>query len=151
MNNQPYFPPIYGTVDCSKCEATDCSCRGKYQRSRRDFTHTSGRCPRLPDRRGLVEKNIRKLYEEAFPLVHAQLCLGGLQLSLTMPGQKRSKKIYRTRSGHWYFRSKDADGYPVKQALYFEGFQSTEEICAHMEQVNSNYCVFRCELPGYTV
>lgn len=47
---RPYFPLLYGTVDCGQCEiAADCRCRYKYQRDRRDFTHTAGRCPHLPD------------------------------------------------------------------------------------------------------
>lgn len=46
MSDSPYFPHLYGEVDCGKCEiASECCCRGRYQRNRRDFSHTSGRCP----------------------------------------------------------------------------------------------------------
>ena len=73
MSQKPYFPPLYGNVECEKCEIkTTCWCCGKYQRNRRDFTHTSGRCPRLPDRRGFVEKSERELYAATFLLVHAE-------------------------------------------------------------------------------
>ena len=53
MDNQHYFPPPYGRVECGECDmASACHSRGKYQRDRRDFTYTSGRCPRLPDCKG---------------------------------------------------------------------------------------------------
>lgn len=38
--------------NCGKCEREECFNRGKFQRDRRDFTVTSGRCPRLPDTQG---------------------------------------------------------------------------------------------------
>ena len=77
MEQQHYFPPLHGAADCEKCEAWDCWCRGKFQWNRRDMTHTSGRCPRLPDLCGFVEKEERELYEAAFMLVHAQFGVGG--------------------------------------------------------------------------
>ena len=62
MEQQHYFPPLHGAVDCEKCEVRDCWCRGKFQRNRRNMPHTSGRCPRLPDLCGFVEKEERELY-----------------------------------------------------------------------------------------
>lgn len=111
MNNQHYFPPLSGKVDCSQCEAEDCRSRDKHQRNRRDFTHTSGRCPRLPDLRGFVERDEREVYAAAFMLIHAELGAGGLQLTLTIPGQKRYRKVYLTKSGYWYFNTRSAEGY----------------------------------------
>ena len=61
MEQQHYFPPLHGAVDCEKCEVRDCWCRGKFQRNRRNMPHTSGRCPRLPDLCGFVEKEERLL------------------------------------------------------------------------------------------
>lgn len=75
MSEQHYFPPLKGPVDCAQCEAADCWCRNMHQRSRRDFTHTSGRCPRLPDLRGFVERDQREAYAAAFMLIHAELSL----------------------------------------------------------------------------
>ena len=72
MEQQHYFPPLHGAVDCDKCEARDCWCRGKSQRNRRDMTPASGRCPRLPDLCGFVEKEERELYKATFMLVHAE-------------------------------------------------------------------------------
>lgn len=72
MEQQHYFPPLHGAVDCEKCEVRDCWCRGKFQRNRRDMPHTSGRCPRLPDLCGFVEKEERELYKATFMLVHAE-------------------------------------------------------------------------------
>ena len=49
MDNQRYFPPLYGGVECGECDmAAVCHSCGKYQRDRRDFTYTSGRCPGPP-------------------------------------------------------------------------------------------------------
>ena len=48
----PYFPEEWERPDCGKCGRKDCWSRGKFQRNRRDFTYTSGRCPRLPDNHG---------------------------------------------------------------------------------------------------
>ena len=56
----PYFPPLYEKPDCAKCEKRrDCYSYGKYQRDRRDFTYTSGRCPRLPDMRKGRARTVR--------------------------------------------------------------------------------------------
>lgn len=92
MEQQHYFPPLHGAVDCEKCEVRDCWCRGKFQRNRRDMPHTSGRCPRLPDLCGFVEKEERELYKATFMLVHAEYGVGGLHLTLTIPGHKRNRK-----------------------------------------------------------
>ena len=151
MIDQHYFPPIKGPVDCAQCEALDCWCRDKFQRSRRDFTHTSGRCPRLPDQRGFVEREEREAYAAAFPLVHAEIGLGGLQLSLSIPGQKRYRKVYRTKSGYWYFNSRNEEGDPIKEALDLRSFNSTTEIMQYMELQHTDYIVIRCELAGFMI
>ena len=131
MNNQHYFPPLSGKVDCSQCEAEDCRSRDKHQRNRRDFTHTSGRCPRLPDLRGFVERDEREVYAAAFMLIHAELGAGGLQLTLTIPGQNRYRKVYLTKSGYWYFNTRTQEGYPIRQALNIGCFSSEEEIAQY--------------------
>ena len=69
QNSSPYFPPLSGKVECGQCKDTECRCLGKHQRSRRDFTHTTGRCPRLPDQRSFVDEKEQKLYAEPFPIV----------------------------------------------------------------------------------
>lgn len=69
QNSSPYFPPLSGKVECSQCKDTECRYLGKHQRSRRDFTYTSGRCPRLPDQRSFVGEKEQKLYAEPFPIV----------------------------------------------------------------------------------
>lgn len=151
MEQKHYFPPLYGGVDCGKCEVQNCWCRGKYQRNRRDMTHTSGRCPRLPDLKGFVEKEERELYKSTFMLVHAECGAGGLHLTLTIPGHKRTRKVYQTKSGYWYFRTKSQEGYPVKQALYIGGFYTVEGITQYMEELHTDYCILRCDLAGFTV
>lgn len=140
----PYFPPLYGNVACEECDkASTCWCRSKYQRSFRDFTHSSGRCPRLPDRRGFVEPEERALYEETFPLIHAELGCESLHLSLTVPGRKGSRKIYRTKNGNWYVKER-VDGHMRKRAVTISEGSSEEEIAAYMEHVGADYCLFRC-------
>ena len=77
-----YFPPLAGAVACRECDRADCMSRDRFQRNRRDFTVTSGRCPRLPDLRGYVDREDRALYEATFPLVHAKREDGRLTLTL---------------------------------------------------------------------
>ena len=123
MEQQHYFPPLHGAVDCEKCEVRDCWCRGKFQRNRRNMPHTSGRCPRLPDLCGFVEKEERELYKATFMLVHAEYGVGGLHLTLTIPGHKRNRKVYQTK----------------------------EDILRHMKSLRTDYCILRCSMEGFTV
>ena len=151
MEQQHYFPPLHGAVDCEKCEVRDCWCRGKFQRNRRDMPHTSGRCPRLPDLCGFVEKEERELYEAAFMLVHAQFGVGGLRLTLTIPGQKRIRRVYQTNSGYWYCNLTSEKGCPERQVLNLEGYQSKEDILRHMKSLRTDYCILHCSMEGFTV
>lgn len=128
MEQQHYFPPLHGAVDCEKCEVRDCWCRGKFQRNRRNMPHTSGRCPRLPDLCGFVEKEERELYKATFMLVHAEYGVGGLHLTLTIPGHKRNRKVYQTKSGYWYCNLTSEKGCPERQVLNLESYQSKEDI-----------------------
>ena len=102
MSKTPYFPALYREVDCSKCEiAAKCRNYGKSQRNRRDFSVLSGRCPRLPDKRGFVEKGERERYASVFPLVHAERGdeeEEDLELTLRLPGEKRNRRCIRRRA-----------------------------------------------------
>lgn len=157
MENTPYFPPLYGAVECGKCKKWDCMNRGKYQRNCRDFSYTSGRCPRLPDRQGFMEKEETELYAAAFPVVYAER--GGdsgllfLSLAIKIPGEKRGRKVYYTKTcgGHWYFRTKTEYGYPGKRAISISEFSTTQEIIEHMRRANTEKCVFRCTIEDYWI
>ncbi len=152
MSDTPYFPPLHGKVDCIQCEiSSQCWCRDKYQRDRRDFSHISGRCPRLPDMRGFVEANERELYRQTFPLVYAKRRDDGIHLTLTIPSEKRSKKVYHTRSGYWYFREKDDSGIYVKRVLRIESYNRLAEITWAMDLCQADYCVFRAKIEDYCV
>lgn len=152
MSNTPYFPPLYGEVDCGKCEiASECRCRYKYQRNRRDFPYTSGRCPRLSDRRGFVDKSQQDLYAKTFPLVHAERGEDALDLTLTIPGVKRARKVYQTKGGSWYFREKDEFGDYVRRALNFECYRQKADILNFMELRDYDYCLFRATIEDYFV
>ena len=150
MENKPYFPPLHGRVECDECEKSDCPSRGKYQRNRRDFTYTSGRCPRLPDDRGFMEKDEQELYAAASPVVYAER--GGddsLFLTLTIPGEKRKRRVYHTKicGGWWYFRGRSPEySGPVKRVVTIEGKNTKQEILDYMDQVNTDYCALRCEI-----
>lgn len=64
-NQKPYFPDENDEFpDCFLCEREDCWSRYKFQRGKRSFSYTSGRCPRLPDDRGEREPEDQELYEE---------------------------------------------------------------------------------------
>ncbi len=143
----PYFPPLYGNVDCRQCEeSTTCICAGKHQRNRRDFTYTSGRCPRLPDRRGFVEKEYQNLYAAVFPLIYAERGEDVMHLSLSLPGKKRLYKVYRTKSGFWYFRHKNEYGWQARQMITIPGYDSEKDIFRTLDVTHSDYCILRCEI-----
>ena len=148
---QHYFPPLHGMIACSQCEAQDCRCRGLYQRNRRDIPYASGRCPRLPDLCGFVEKSERADYMAAFVLIHAELGLGGLILLVTLPGQKRYRKVYQAKSGYWYYKTKNENGDPERIVLQIEGYRTKADILWHMNDQSTDYCLFRCDVMDYCV
>lgn len=152
MAGQRYFPPLHGRIECEKCDiASTCPSCGKYQRDRRDVTFTSGRCPRLPDKKGFVDKSQRELYAEAVPLVHAQSCVGGLTLFLTLPGERRRRRVYRTKSGFWYFREKGEGRSYSKRCINFQRLQSREVVLREMALLRTDYCMFRAVVEDYCV
>lgn len=145
MGNIPYFPPLYGDVVCGECDKADCESRGKYQRRLRDFPYTSGRCPRLPDSQGRMERSEQVVYASAFPVVYAER--GGddaLFLTLTIPGVKRKRRVYYSKIGYWYIRDKSSSGYPVKRVIIIDGFDTEKDILDYMERIGGDYCMFRC-------
>ena len=115
------------------------------------MTPASGRCPRLPDLCGFVEKEERELYKATFMLVHAEYGVGGLHLTLTIPGHKRNRKVYQTKSGYWYCNLTSEKGCPERQALNLEGYWSKEDILRHMKSLRTDYCILRCSMEGFTV
>ena len=152
MSGTPYFPPLYGDVDCGRCEiASKCPCQYRYQRNRRDFLPASGRCPRLPDWRGFVDMSQRELYAKTFPLIHAERGEEMLNLNLTLPGSKRLRKVYQTRGGSWYFREKSEFGDYIRRAINFECCRKKDEILNRMELYDYDYCLFRATIEDYFV
>lgn len=152
MNEQPYFPPLYGKIECGRCDiAYACPNCGKHQRDRRDFTFTSGRCPRFPDTRGFVDKSQQDLYERALPLVHAQSCVGGLTLFLTLPGERRRRRVYQTKSGSWYFREKGEDRTYRKRCISVQRLESREAILREMALLHTDYCLFQAVIEDYCI
>ena len=137
-NDAPYFPPLYGRPDCGKCDKRkDCWSYCKYQRDRRDFTYTSGRCPRLPDRRGFVEQDERELYARTFPLIHAERVEDTLYLYLSLPDAKRTKKVTRSKKyGFWIFH----DG-GIRRVLDFH-FDNERAVLDEMERLHADFCLF---------
>lgn len=154
MENVPYFPPLFGKVDCYKCDKQDCIARHKYQRNRRDFTYTSGRCPRLPDYRGFMEKSEQVLYASAFPVVYAERSGDDvLFLTLAIPGEKRNRRVYHSREGYWYFREKSQEhgNCIVKRIITIDGKESKQEIFEHMDRISTDYCMLPCEIEKWII
>lgn len=148
-----YFPSFYEEeINCYECELTDCWCRGKSQRNRRDFSHdTSGRCPKVPDKRGFVAPEQRTNQRNAYPLVYAEIGWDSVLLSLSIPGEKVLKKVYQTKSGHWYYKTKDNDGDKIKQCINIMGYDTLDEIREYANSVNTDYIILPCEIADYTV
>lgn len=144
MNGQHYFPPLHGKIECGRCDiAYACPSCGKYQRDRRDFTFTSGRCPRLPDTRGFVDKSQQDLYEKVLPLVHAQSCVGGLTLFLTLPGERHRRRVYQAKNGSWYFREKGEGRTYSKHRIRFQCLENREAVLREMALLHTDYCLFQ--------
>lgn len=155
MNTQdksmPYFPPLNGRVECGECELYGrCLNSRRYQRNRRDFTVTSGRCPRLPDNRGLMDPEQQKIYSAAFPAVFASRSGSYLALSVRNPEDGRIRKVSHSRSGHWYFRERVA-GEAVKRVLEIHGAYSRKDILAQMDAARRDTFTFRCTITDYFV
>lgn len=84
-------------------------------------------------------------------LVHVEYGVGGLHLTLTIPGHKRNRKVYQTKSGYWYCNLTSEKGCPERQVLNLEGYQSKEDILRHMKSLRTDYCILRCSMEGFTV
>ena len=74
-----------------------------------------------------------------------------LYLTLTIPGSKRSKKVYLAKSGTWYFNEKNEFGSYSKRALTIESFRSKEDVLDHMESLYTDYCLLRATIEDYYV
>ena len=160
--SEVYFPAFNGEADCNRCELVDwsdgrtygkadCPSYGKSQRNRRDFTYTSGRCPKLPDQRGLVHESQRANQRKAYPLIHAERTVGGVLLRISLPAKNNSLCVYKTRSGFFYFNSRDKDGYKIKRLIFIGGNKDYKDIVNFMESRKADYCVFDCEITDCTV
>ena len=157
-----YFPAFNGEADCGKCELVDwsdgltygksnCHSYGKSQRNKRDFEYTSGRCPKIPDRRGFVHESQRENQREAYPLVHAESNGEDIFLRLSLPGKKRMLRVYETRSGFFYFNTRDESGGKIKRILFIGCNNSRSDIMGFLEWCKTDYCIFDCEISDSTV
>jgi len=157
-----YFPAFYSDkVECWKCEKKDnCSSYGKSQATKRDFEVTSGRCPKIPNTRGFVDPSERENQRNAYPILLAELGGDGsdindLMLSLSIPSEKKIRKVYQTKSGcYLYYNSKkviNGESFKVKWALFVSAFNGKEEILKRMIETNSDYSIFPCEIADFTV
>lgn len=148
---KPYFPPLTGAVDCGQCEkCASCWCAGKYQRNRRDFSHTSGRCPRLPDLRGFVEKEEREAYAATFPLVHAERGTDDtVDLTLMLPGEKHGKKVYFKKSSGFFYYNEKTEWGRGRRVVNIEWAHKPEDLLDDMNAARADYCIFRAKVENY--
>lgn len=142
-----YFPDIGSIPDCRKCDNEDCPNREKFQRWRRDFSVTSGRCPRLPDDRGFMDSGEEQEYARTFDLVHVELHDGKLAAHLSRTdGTKRT--VYRSH-GYWWFRDR-IDGQPCRRVVQFAACSTGElkELLSHKHTVKMD---FRARVEDYCI
>lgn len=144
-----YFPEFNGEAECHKCELETCHSRGKFQRNKRDFKYTSGRCPKLPDMKGFVHTSQRANQLKAYPLIHAESNDENVFLSLSIPGNKKLLKVYSAKGGNFYFRAKDEDGNPIKRIIFIGYHKSHKDIMEFMQWRNADYCIFPCEITEF--
>ena len=148
-----YFPVFSGEAECHKCELADCPCRGKYQRNRRDFTYTSGRCPKLPGVRGFADESQLGNQRKAYPLIHAVMdgC-DGVALSISLPEGKKTLRVYETKNGYFYFKTRDEQGDAIKRVVFIGGNnKSRQEIIEYLKRRSADYCIFDCEISDLVV
>lgn len=142
-----YFPKFYETdIKCHLCNRADCASRGKIQRNCPEFGYESGRCPKLPDKRGFVHKSERSNQRQAYPLVHAEEAGDTVKLNLSIPGDIHLKRIYQTKSGYWYYNTKDDDGNKIKRVVFIGIHNTRKSIAQYMERVHADYCIFDCSI-----
>ena len=146
-----YFPLFHGEAECHKCEMEDCVCRGKHQRNKREFEVTSGRCPKIPDLRGFVHTSQRENQRNAYPLIHAESNGEEVFLSISIPGKKKMLRVYETKSGYTFFKTKDESGNAIKRLISVDGNMTHREILDFMEWRKAYYCHFVCEITEYCV
>jgi hypothetical protein len=147
-----YFPSFYeADIDCGRCEKADCKCRGLSQRSNRDFEVTSGRCPKVPDRRGFVAKEEQENQRSAYPFVHVEIGdIDSVSLSISIPGDKRLKKVKRSRYGSWYYNTKDEGGNKIKRIIFMGACRTYKDLVEYGERVRADYFLLPCEITEWT-
>ena len=118
MNESKYFPPLYGDVRCDLCEKEDCHSREKYQRSKRDFSVLSGRCPRLPDLSGNVDPADEEAHYKEFPILIVDRRGADTKLSIKIPGGEKEKPVFVSkRYREIYYKNRYTDGSNVKYII----------------------------------
>ncbi len=147
-----YFPAFHETnIACGKCDKEKCDCRGKFQRNRRDFEVTSGRCPKVPDRRGFVAPEERANQRDAYSFAYIEISDESVYLHINIPGDKKQKRLYRTKSGYWYYRTKDEDGNKIRRAVFFGANDTIESFRQFGERLGTDYYLFPCDISDSTV
>lgn len=84
------------------------------------------------------------MYEKTFPLVHAERgAEDTLSLTLMIPGEKRSKKVFRSKSGRWYFWERSEGSAYNRRCIHFNCFDTDSDVLAYMDRCHADYCLFQ--------
>lgn len=76
-------------------------------------------------------------------MVHAERGDESLTLSLSIPGEKRLKKVYPKKDGYWYFHERAEGRSYIRRRINFNCFQSAKDVLDYMSLYDADYCLFR--------
>jgi hypothetical protein len=92
--------------------------------------------------RGLHQRN-------AYPFVHVEIGEESADLNVSIPGDKKTKKVYHSGFGSWYYRTKDEDGNKIKRIIRIGVNHDYEDFISYGRYIHADYFLLPCEITDY--